>query len=99
MTSQAQEGLPFPQRLKTLNSQPKTMTDLLSLPDKERKLMNWLMRCRKASFTEITHHLGGDVATAQEIVEQLFQSGFITTSEHSEEAEDIVLMPKIMSRR
>ena len=34
MTSQAQEGLPFPQRLKTLNSQPKTMTDLLSLPDK-----------------------------------------------------------------
>jgi predicted transcriptional regulator len=99
MTSQAQEGLPFPQRLKTLSSQPKTMTDLLSLPDQERKLMNWLMRCRKASFTEIAHHLGGDVETAQEIVEQLFQAGFITTSEHSEETGEIVLIPKIMSRR
>ena len=99
MTSQAQEGLPFFQQSHVSSSQPKTMTDVLALPDTERKLMNWLMRRRKASLTEITHHLGGDLDSAQGTLEQLFQAGFITTLDESNAGEDINFKPKIMSRR
>jgi predicted transcriptional regulator len=99
MTTPDQDGLPFPKRLNTSSSQPKTMTDLLSLPDQERKLMNWLMRCRKANFAEVVERLGTDLGTAQEIVNQLLQTGFISMSEESQNPEDIILKPKIVSRR
>jgi predicted transcriptional regulator len=99
MTSQAHNELPFFQQPDTSSSPPKTMTDVLALPEIERKLMNWLMRRRKAAFTEIIQHLGGDSETAQRIVERLFQAGFISTSEDFEGSKDIILRPKIMSRR
>lgn len=59
------------------------MADVLALPESERKLMNWLMRRRKASLTEITNHVGGDLGSAQVLLKQLFQAGFITTLDES----------------
>ena len=99
MTDQAREGLPFLQQSNTSSSQPKTMTDVLTLPDAERKLMNWLMRRRRASLTEISDHLEESSDTAQKILKQLFQAGFITPSDDVETGEDVVFKPKIMSRR
>lgn len=99
MTDQARDGLPFFQQSNTSSSQPKTMTDVLALPDAERKLMNWLMRRRKASLIEITDHLGESSDAAEGLLEQLFQAGFITSLDEAESGDNVVFKPKIMSRR
>jgi hypothetical protein len=77
----------------------KTMTDLLALPDPERRLMNWLMRRRQASLAELLNQIGGSVESAQGMVEQLLQAGFLSTLEKSEGSGEMIFKPKLVSRR
>jgi predicted transcriptional regulator len=83
----------------------KTMADLLFLPDPERGLMNWLLRQRSASLTEVATYLAGDETTSAEcnlegnarsLLEKLAAEGFLQTTESEGQ---IRYQPCLASRR
>lgn len=75
---------------------PKTMTDLLALADRERTLMNWLVRQRGASLVDIVAHTQGDPAIAQTMLDDLIARGFLLTDAT---ADGVVFKPHLVSRK
>lgn len=96
MTDQANDGRSGFRQPNSSGNAQKTMTDLLSLPDTERTLMNWLVRQRQASLTDILAYVGGDSETTQAMLEQLIQTGFLVASDASE---GVVFKPNLVSRK
>ena len=54
-----------------------TMVEVLSLPDGQRQLINWLMRQKSASLAEVIAFVGGDEAVAGDLLNELEQQGFV----------------------
>ena len=91
MTYPANGETPTPQ---TAGAGPKTMTDLLVLPDSERTLVNWLVRQRGASLADIVAHTQAEPAAVQEMLDKLLTAGFLTVDEASD-----LFKPNLVSRK
>lgn len=74
----------------------KTMADLLFLPELERGLMNWLLRQRSASLTEVIRYLGEDEATVLSRLDKLAAEGFLQATESEGQ---LCYQPCLASRR
>lgn len=74
----------------------KTMADLLFLPELERGLMNWLLRQRSASLTEVINYLAEDEATVRSRLEKLAAEGFLQATESEGQ---LCYQPCLASRR
>ena len=68
-----------PLRRNSTARKPRTMADLLFLPDAERSLMNWLLRQQQATLPEIAAHLNQSESAAQILLNELMAQGFIQT--------------------
>lgn len=79
------ESLPIP-----------TIADVLTLPDVERKLINWLVRQQKATLGEIAAFVSQDEASTQTILDGLVQKGFVSCNAQSEPS---CYEPRLRSRR
>lgn len=58
-------------------STPRSMADILFLPESERTLLNWLLRQRTATLAEIAEFLGQSEPEAQLLLESFIQAGFV----------------------
>ncbi|MBD1845591.1 hypothetical protein H6F89_19695 [Cyanobacteria bacterium FACHB-63] len=74
----------------------KTMADLLFLPELERGLMNWLLRQRSASLSEVANYLAEDEAIARSHLEKLAAEGFLQSTESEGH---VCYQPCLASRR
>lgn len=53
------------------------MSDLLTLPDALRDLLNWMIRQDQVTLADMTDFLGQDEASAREILADLLDKGLI----------------------
>jgi hypothetical protein len=72
------------------------MTDLLTLADPERTLVNWLLRQRGASLADIVAHTQAEPAALQAMLDNLTATGFLILHE---DADPAVFKPNLVSRR
>ncbi|MFQ4138649.1 hypothetical protein PGN35_020280 [Nodosilinea sp. PGN35] len=72
------------------------MTDLLSLADAERTLVNWLVRQRGASFSDLVAHTQLAPATLEATLNELLAAGFLTLDEAAEPPR---FKPNLISRK
>lgn len=54
-----------------------TMADILSLPNDERQLINWMVRAGEVTLAEVVAQLGQDEATVQARLAALIEKGFM----------------------
>ncbi|MGG6238976.1 hypothetical protein ACQ4N7_10075 [Nodosilinea sp. AN01ver1] len=87
---------PAPRQRPAASAGPKTMTDLLVLPDAERTLVNWLVRQRGASLADIVAHTQAEPAAVQTTLDNLLSAGFLTVDEASDPA---LFKPNLVSRK
>lgn len=63
----------------------KSMGDILALPDRERRIINWLIRHKQSTLPEVAEHFGEDELTIKTELEELVKQGYIQKSELTEE--------------
>lgn len=84
-----------PSRPNSASPKPRTMADLLFLAETERSLMNWLLRQKQATLSEIAAHLNQSESTTQTLLNELIVQGFIQIDQR-----DICrYQPNLMSRK
>lgn len=54
------------------------MADMLSLPDAERQLMNWILRQGEVDLTQVAAHLNQEADAAQRLLQPLVERGFVS---------------------
>lgn len=54
-----------------------SIADVLTLPDEQRKLFDWLMRHEDVALDEVAAHSGQDAASAASEVVALVEKGFV----------------------
>ncbi len=54
-----------------------TMADILSLPDDERQLINWMVRAGEVTLVDVVAQLGQDAAIVQARLATLIEKGFV----------------------
>ncbi|MFQ5794190.1 MAG: FeoC-like transcriptional regulator [Candidatus Bipolaricaulia bacterium] len=54
------------------------MTDLLTLPDSLRQLVNWIMRNDEVSLADVVTHTGEDEKAVHAMLAALVEKGFVT---------------------
>ena len=54
-----------------------SMVDILTLPDTPRRLMSWMLRQEEVTLQKLAAHVGHDEATAQAMVAELVEQGFV----------------------
>lgn len=54
-----------------------SMGDILTLPDRQRRIVNWITRHQECTLLEVTENLDEDEATAKSELDTLVQQGFI----------------------
>lgn len=54
-----------------------TPGDLLTLPDHQRRIVNWIIRHQESTLPEVAQHLGEDEPTAKNELDLLVKQGFI----------------------
>jgi len=54
-----------------------TMTEILTMPDPLRQLVNWMLRQQSVDFTEIAAFVGEDEATSHAMLETLIERGIV----------------------
>ncbi|MBE9158463.1 MarR family transcriptional regulator [Nodosilinea sp. LEGE 06152] len=96
MTYPAHGETPAPRQQQPHGTGPRTMTDLLGLPDPERTLVNWLVRQRGASLADILAHTQTEPAAVQATLDNLLTAGFLTVDEASDPA---LFKPNLVSRK
>ncbi|MGB3309170.1 MAG: helix-turn-helix domain-containing protein [Nodosilinea sp.] len=96
MTHPAHGETPDSRQQRTPKAGPKTMTDLLGLPDPERTLVNWLVRKRGASLADIVAHTRAEPAAVQAMLNDLLATGFLAVDDVSGPA---VFKPNLVSRQ
>lgn len=87
---------PAPRPQRPAGAGAKTMTDLLGLANPERSLVNWLVRQRGASLTDIVAHTQAEPATAQAMLDDLVAAGFLVVDSDSDPA---MFKPNLVSRK
>lgn len=73
------------------------MTDVLSLPDDERNLVNWIMRQSNATLAQCVEKFQQPVTEIEERLCNLIQAGFLKQSEGK--GEECVYQPAMRTRR
>jgi hypothetical protein len=96
MTSPAQGEVPHPRHQPVATAGPKTMSDLLTLADPERTLVNWLLRQRGASLADIVAYTQTEPAALQAMLDNLTAAGFLSLHD---DADPAVFKPNLVSRR
>ena len=76
-----------------------SMTDLLSLPDAERKLMNWLLDRQEASFSELVTQAGESKQRVRAMVDALVMQGFLRKIERGTEEENVGYQVRFARKR
>jgi len=54
-----------------------SMGDILTLPDRQRRIVNWISRHQECTPPEVAEHLGEDEPTAKNELDALVQQGFV----------------------
>lgn len=54
-----------------------SVLDILTLPDDQQQLLNWIMRQGEVKFTDVVAHLGGDEGVARTLLEVLLEQHFV----------------------
>lgn len=54
-----------------------SMTDILALPDEQRRIANWLMRHKGSTLSDIAQHLNEDEATTKSTLGTLVEQGIV----------------------
>jgi len=70
-----------------MNSQepsPKSILDIMNLPDEQRQLVNWIIQQQKVSLSEVAVHLNISEELAQQHLQTLITQGFIQKPDNSE---------------
>jgi len=57
------------------------MLDVMSLPDSQRTVVNWVMRKKQATLAEVVEHTGESETVVQTMLEDLVQQGFLQATE------------------
>lgn len=96
MTSPAEGEALHPQLRPAATAGPKTMTDLLTLAEPERTLLNWLLRQRGASLADIMAHAQAEPAAIEAMLDNLTTAGFLIL--HND-ADPAVFKPNLVSRQ
>lgn len=96
MTSPVQGEVPYPRHPRSAVAGPKTMTDLLTLADPERSLVNWLLRQRGASLDDILAHTQAEPAAVEAMLDSLMAMGFLTLNEDTDPG---LFKPTLVSRK
>ena len=75
----------------------RTMTDVLSLPDDERNLVNWIMRQSGATLAQCTDKFQQPAAEVEARLSGLVKSGFLKQS--TGEDNEYIYQPAMRTRR
>ena len=54
-----------------------TMTEILTMPDPLRQLVNWMLRQQSVDFAEIVAFVGEDETTSRAMLESLMERGVV----------------------
>lgn len=54
-----------------------SVLDVLTLPDDQQQLLNWIMRQGEVNFTDVVAHLGEDEGVARRLLELLLEQHFV----------------------
>lgn len=73
-----------------------TIADVLTLPNIERRLVNWLVRQQSATLSEIAAYIAHDEASTQSILGELMSKGFVALVTQDGQA---LYEPRLRSRR
>ena len=75
----------------------RTMTDVLSLPDDERNLVNWIMRQSGATLAQCTEKFQRPATEIEGRLGDLIKAGFLKKSK--EEGAEYIYQPAMRTRR
>ena len=73
-----------------------TIADVLTLPNGERRLVNWLVRQQSATLSEIAAYISQDESSTQTVLEGLTKQGFVGQVDQNGQAH---YEPRLRSRR
>ena len=62
----------------------RTMLDVLSLADLERSVVHYIMRQRRSTLAQLSHHFNKTVADIQPLLNQLVIDGFLSKDPKSD---------------
>lgn len=54
-----------------------SVLDVLTLPDDQQQLVNWMMRQGEVHFADVVAHLGKDEEVARKLLDVLLEKGFV----------------------
>lgn len=74
----------------------RTMADLLFLPEAERSLMNWLLRKKQATLSEIAAHFNQPEPTIIDLLNHLLIQGFV---KQIDQENACYYQPNLLSRK
>ncbi|MFK8184752.1 MAG: hypothetical protein AB8B99_15380 [Phormidesmis sp.] len=75
----------------------RTMTDVLSLPDDERNLVNWIMRQSNATLAQCVANFQQPTAEIEGKLSSLIKAGFLKRTENKDD--ECVYQPAMRTRR
>ena len=58
-----------------------SMTDIITLPDPLRRLVNWMVRERQVELEAAAEYLGQDVETLRSLLADMIEKGYVTQLE------------------
>jgi hypothetical protein len=73
-----------------------TIADVLTLPNVERRLVNWLVRQQSATVDEIAAYIAQAESSTQDILKELARKGFVAQVDQDGQ---IQYEPRLRSRR
>lgn len=73
-----------------------TIADVLTLPNVERRLVNWLVRQQSATLSEIAAYISQDETSTQVVLEGLIKDGFVARVSQDGQ---VHYEPRLRSRR
>lgn len=76
-----------------------SMADVLSLPDAERKLMNWLLDQQEVSFAELVAHTGESKQSLSSMIDALVAQGFLRKIDRGAGEENICYQVRFARKR
>lgn len=73
-----------------------SMGDILTLPDVERQIVNWLVRQREATAIQVATQIERAPETVQELLDRLVEKGFI---QYTEVEDERLYRPRLAPKR
>ncbi len=81
------------------NARGLSMADVLSLPDAERKLINWLLDQDEASFPELVARAGENEQSVRTMLDALVKQGFLRRIEDGSGEENVCYRVRFARKR